>query len=106
MLRLDDVLLYATTKHLGQRDLAGQPYIFHVVRVTLAVKTESQKIVALCHDVVEDTDETLEDIKRLGVTEEQLDAVDRITKKDKRIQTFRTILFYFNRLRVAALINF
>lgn len=49
----------ACQAHEGQVDKGGQPYIHHPLRVAEACKTEDQKIVALLHDVVEDTDWTI-----------------------------------------------
>ena len=43
-------------RHRGQKDKGGKPYIFHCLRVMLAMETEEQMIVALLHDVLEDTD--------------------------------------------------
>jgi len=41
--------------HIGQLDKGGSPYILHPVRVALHCQTEDEKIVALLHDVVEDS---------------------------------------------------
>lgn len=56
MNRLNHVLRFAEFHHRGQVDKAGKPYIFHLARVADRVETEHEKIVALLHDVVEDTD--------------------------------------------------
>ncbi|MBF9061037.1 HD domain-containing protein [Rhodobacterales bacterium HKCCSP123] len=45
--------------HAGQTDKSGAPYIGHVVRVAAGVVTVEEVVVALLHDVVEDTDVTL-----------------------------------------------
>ena len=49
--------------HIGQLDKGGSSYILHPVRVALHCQTEDEKIVALLHDVVEDTSITFEDLK-------------------------------------------
>lgn len=56
-------LAYAA--HHGQTDKSGVPYIFHPARVASGFTTEVEACVAWLHDVVEDTDYTIEDI-RLG----------------------------------------
>lgn len=48
--------------HAGQVDKAGQPYVTHLVRVANRVSSKDERIVALLHDVLEDTDT---DIKQL-----------------------------------------
>lgn len=53
-------LRLAVDAHMGQYDKAGEPYIFHVVRVWRAVASDSRlrkvyEVVALLHDVLEDT---------------------------------------------------
>ena len=52
----------ALTAHKGQEDKSGQAYIGHVVRVAAGVEGEAETVVALLHDVVEDTDVTLAEI--------------------------------------------
>lgn len=42
-------------RHKGQVDKLGAPYFFHPVRVSLNVTTTTQKLIALGHDLLEDT---------------------------------------------------
>ena len=44
--------------------------------------SESEKIVAVLHDVVEKSEWTLEDLRIEGFPEEIIDAVDKLTKRD------------------------
>lgn len=53
----------AYTAHHGQIDKAGVPYIFHPIHVAEQMDTEKRTILALLHDVVEDTDITLSQIE-------------------------------------------
>ena len=41
--------------HKGQKDKAGKTYIFHPLKVSFGVKTKDAKIIALLHDVLEDS---------------------------------------------------
>ena len=50
--------------HDGQKDKAGVPYIFHPIHLAEQMKAEEECIVALLHDVVEDTDVTFEDLEK------------------------------------------
>ena len=68
-------------KHWKQKDRAGKRYIWHPIRVMLNVKGYNEKIVALLHDIVEDTEVTVPDLKNLKFSKEVIEAVDVITKK-------------------------
>ncbi len=55
--------LFAAEKHFGQVDKAGKPYIEHPRAVAAMLKNETGKIVALLHDIVEDTDVSIDVIR-------------------------------------------
>lgn len=82
MLPLDKAIEIATQAHAGQLDKAGKPYISHPLAVMGLVNTETEKIVAVLHDVVEDTPVTLDDLKAQGFRDEVLTAIQAITKVD------------------------
>ena len=66
---LERAVVYATKMHSGQTDKAGKPYIEHPLRVMGEMDYPTEKVVAVLHDVVEDTDATIDDIEELfGVT--------------------------------------
>ena len=50
--------------HHGQRDAGGTPYIFHVIHVAEQMEDEVTVCAALLHDVVEDTEVTLEQLQQ------------------------------------------
>lgn len=54
------------------------------------VNSDEEKAVAYLHDVIEDTELTLEDLREYGFSEEVLKAVDVITKK--KGQDYQTYL--------------
>ena len=68
--------------HKGQVDKSGMPYVFHPFHVAEQMTDETTTIVALLHDVVEDTDYTLEDIAEEGFGKEILEAVALMTHED------------------------
>ena len=68
--------------HEGQFDKAGVPYIFHPITVASFMEDEDTTVVALLHDVIEDTDYTIEKLRDLGFTEEQLEAIDCMTHRE------------------------
>lgn len=69
----------ATQAHVGQTDKAGEPYINHPVHLAEQMETEDQTVVALLHDVVEDSNWTLDDLAKEGFTGEQVEAVAALT---------------------------
>lgn len=73
----------ALTAHNGQLDTHnGRPYIEHPFRVMNAGHTLQEKIVGVLHDVVEDTEWTLDKLKSTGFTNDIIDAVDAVTKRE------------------------
>lgn len=81
MSRVDDALAFARRAHQGQFDKAGRPYIEHILRVVSCLATEDEKVVGALHDVVEDSDFTLEDLRALGYAGEIVRAVDCLTRR-------------------------
>jgi (p)ppGpp synthase/HD superfamily hydrolase len=79
---LDKAIELARIAHEGQLDKGGQPYIDHPLRVMDNVETVEEKIVAVLHDAVEDSDLTLEDLSRIGFSEEIVKAIAAITKHE------------------------
>lgn len=67
--------------HEGQIDKAGAPYVIHCLRVANAMSTTDEKIVAILHDIVEDTEITFEYLEHEGFSEEVVTAVKAITRE-------------------------
>ena len=65
--------------HREQTDKSGMPYVFHPFHLAEQMKTEETTIVALLHDVVEDTAYTLEDLISMGFDKAVTDAVALMT---------------------------
>lgn len=80
MSTIERAIEIAARAHAGQTDKAGQPYIFHPLRLMLAVHTTSERMAAVLHDVVEDTSVTFEDLAAEGFPSEVIDAVRALTK--------------------------
>lgn len=68
--------------HAGAVDKSGVPYIFHPSHLAEQMETEHEVIVALLHDVVEDSDITMEDLAAAGFPQDVLDAI-RLLTRDK-----------------------
>lgn len=65
--------------HKNQLDKSGIPYVYHPFHLAEQMETEDTIIVALLHDVVEDTDYTLEDIRGMGFPDQVIDALALMT---------------------------
>lgn len=72
----------ATQAHAGQVDKAGRPYIEHPERVAARLTDPDAKVVALLHDVIEDTELTADDLRAAGATELQLQALEALCHAD------------------------
>ncbi|QYG09269.1 GTP pyrophosphokinase [Janthinobacterium sp. PAMC25594] len=79
---LERAIEIASATHAGQTDKGGAPYILHPLRVMLRVAPGVQQIVAVLHDVVEDSDGkvTFDDLVREGFSQEVIDGVRAVTK--------------------------
>ena len=77
----------AIKAHKGVVDKGGVEYIFHPITVALKCKTDDEKIVALLHDVVEDTEMSFDDLRREGFPEYILEALDAITRRKPQEQS-------------------
>lgn len=79
MSNLETAIRIAVTAHAGQKEKGGAAYITHPLRLMTAVDGDEAKIVAVLHDVIEDTTVTLEDLRREGFSETVLSAVTCVT---------------------------
>ena len=77
---LELAALICVTKHQGQRDKVGAAYFQHPMRVALKCEKDEEKIVALLHDTIEDTDVTPEWLKRQGFSDEIVEAILSVTR--------------------------
>ena len=79
---LERAIEIAAAAHRGQTDKAGQPYILHPLRVMLACEGEATRIVAVLHDVIEDSDWTPEALRAEGASDAILAALDTVTRRE------------------------
>lgn len=68
--------------HKDQVDKSGLPYVHHPFHLAEQMETEDTTIVALLHDVVEDTEYTLDDIRAMGFPERVVEALSYMTHDD------------------------
>lgn len=68
--------------HKDQKDKSGQPYVFHPFHLAEQMEDETTTIVALLHDVVEDTNYTFEDLENMDFGAEVIQALRLLTHDD------------------------
>ena len=73
----------AAVAHEHQVDKAGEAYILHPLRLMARVQTNDERIVALLHDVVEDSDWTLDALRAEGFPSRIVDAIGRLTNREE-----------------------
>ena len=78
---LERAIALAVDAHAGQTDKAGATYIRHPLRVMRHMETPQERVVAMLHDVIEDTEYTPAMIED-EFDEEIRDAVEALTKRD------------------------
>ena len=79
---LEDAILLAVSAHRGRKDKAGEVYILHPLRVMLRMKTEEEGTVAVLHDVIEDTNYSVKDLRKAGYSQKILRSLDYLTRRD------------------------
>ena len=79
---LERAVRVATEAHQGQLDKGGKPYIEHPMHVAEQMQTDDEKIVALLHDVVEDTDVTIYDLMEQSFGIQIIEAIKCLIKDD------------------------
>lgn len=79
---LTRAIIMATEAHSFQLDKTGQPYILHPLRVMLAQDDDVSRIVAVLHDVVEDTFAIYEDVILAVFGASIHEAVFALTRQD------------------------
>jgi (p)ppGpp synthase/HD superfamily hydrolase len=81
MSTLERAIQIAAEAHAGQVDKAGAPYILHPLRVMFRVESYEERIVAVLHDVVEDSRWTLDDLRAEGFSDAVVNSVDALTRR-------------------------
>lgn len=79
---LSNAIALAATKHADQFDKGGAPYTLHVLKVMHYTKSTDLEIliIAVLHDIVEDTDVTYDDLREMAFSERVIAGVKALTK--------------------------
>lgn len=92
-LSLKEAFRIAVEVHGDQRDKAGEPYLFHVMRVAMAMDTDEERVVAILHDVIEDYDDTMETMADINEAYGQdiLSTVELLTRNKPYLDYIRRL---------------
>jgi (p)ppGpp synthase/HD superfamily hydrolase len=82
---LSAAILIATNAHAGQYDKGGKPYILHPLAVAALLDPvyrdeELYQVIAILHDVIEDTKVTYQELRDAGISERAIDGIKSLTK--------------------------
>lgn len=89
MATLERAVQIAAEAHAGQKDKSGAPYLLHPLRMMLRMHSDAAMMAAMLHDVVEDSDWTLDGLRAEGFSEEVIEAVDCLTHRtDENYEAF------------------
>ena len=84
MSNLQRAIEIAVNAHREQSRKNGDPYILHPLRLMHAVDSATEKIVAVLHDVVEDTDVTMDQLQSEGFSAEIIEALKLVTHDEQQ----------------------
>ncbi|MEI6554601.1 MAG: GTP pyrophosphokinase [Paludibacter sp.] len=83
-LQLEKAISIALLAHKGQIDKGGNPYILHPLRIMIGMPTIEEKIVAVLHDVLEDSNITIQNLREENYSEKILNALTLLTKNENQ----------------------
>jgi (p)ppGpp synthase/HD superfamily hydrolase len=81
MSALEHAISLAASAHAGYLADDEEPYIFHPLRVMLALADENERIVGVLHDVVEKTGWSLDNLRSEGFADRILGAIDSVSRR-------------------------
>ncbi|MBT4597512.1 GTP pyrophosphokinase [bacterium] len=82
MNKLEKAIKIALEAHENQLDKGGKTYILHPLRLMIQMPTEELQIIAVLHDVVEDSHYTFEHLIKEGFDVKLIEALQALTKKE------------------------
>ena len=94
---------FMAKKHFGQKDKAGMDYFFHPTSVSHDLEPKAS-VVAILHDVLEDTDASAKDLKGLGCPKDVVDAVIALTRRYG--ESYRDYILRVDRNELASAVKF
>lgn len=80
---IDDALALVAEKFKGMTDKDGEPYVMHCLRVMMGASDPKAQLIGLMHDLVEDTEVTLDDLTAMGFDPAVVEGVALVTHLDE-----------------------
>ena len=80
--QLEIAIELAIKYHKGQIDKGGNPYILHPLEIMNNVNRMESKIVAVLHDIIEDTECTVDTLREWGIDEDAIESINTLTHKE------------------------
>jgi (p)ppGpp synthase/HD superfamily hydrolase len=80
---IEKALSIALEAHKGQTDKYGQPYVLHPLRLMHRFRDPEMQTIAILHDVVEDSDWTLDQLRNEGFSDRIVGTVDALTRREE-----------------------
>jgi (p)ppGpp synthase/HD superfamily hydrolase len=77
---IDRALAIAVEAYRGKTDKAGEAYVLHPLRLMMKFTDDDARITALLHDVIEDSDHTVDSLRAAGVPDHVVDAVEKLSR--------------------------
>lgn len=84
---LERAIAIALDAHRNQKDRNNKPYILHPLHLMHQMDDETEMIAAVLHDVLEDSDMTLDELRRQGFAATVIEAVALLTH-DKEAMSY------------------
>ena len=103
MSQIEIALTLALKAHAGQLDKGGAVYILHPLRVMTKMSNNTERAVALLHDVLEDSAYTAEDLLESGISAEVVEAVIALSKGEDANGVTMTYEVYLEQVKANAL---
>ena len=82
MADIEEAIRIAVEARRGQKDRAGAPFVLHPLRMMFRMQTDAERMAAVLHDVVEDSEWTLDDLRARGFSDEVVEAVDALSRRE------------------------
>lgn len=86
VLNIENAIAIAALAHNGQKYGDNESYIWHSIRVANRIHRAGHDdelvIIAILHDVVEDSDWTLERLREMGASERVINGVDGMSRRE------------------------
>ena len=83
-MNLQRAIEIALEAHKGALDKGGNPYILHPLRLMLQMDSEEEMIVAVLHDVVEDSEKwSFDKLHKEGFSKKIINSLRSVTKENK-----------------------